>query len=106
MAYGPKGERSSHMVGLVSQAGHYHLSVEAAHTIIDHQIATIETQWDEVCDLANLTTVDRETVSEADSSSTRTLSTSTCPISSRPRPAYLLVQKSGLVGTFPRRASR
>src|SRR5680860_1399608 len=60
MAYGPKGERSSHMVGLVSQAGHYHLSVDAAHTIIDHQIATIETQWDEVCDLANLTTVDRD----------------------------------------------
>ncbi len=36
------------------------LDQEEAHTIIEHQIHTIETRWDEVCDEANLNQTDRK----------------------------------------------
>jgi hypothetical protein len=37
----------------------YHLSATEAREIVDHQVEVIHREWDDVCDLANLSTVDR-----------------------------------------------
>jgi serine/threonine-protein kinase HipA len=49
----------SQVAGCVKRASTYLLSESDARAIVDRQIATIETNWDEVCDLARLTEVDR-----------------------------------------------
>jgi serine/threonine-protein kinase HipA len=59
MAIGRDGYRMSQVVGCVAHASTYHLTDAAAREIIGHQVNVIETQWSEVCDLANLTDVDR-----------------------------------------------
>lgn len=54
MAIGRDGWRMSQVAGCVERASTYLLSEAEAREIVDHQIATIEGQWDEVCDLAEL----------------------------------------------------
>jgi len=54
MAIGRDGWRMSQVAGCVERASTYLLSEAEAREIVDHQIETIEGQWDEVCDLAEL----------------------------------------------------
>jgi serine/threonine-protein kinase HipA len=54
MAIGSDGWRMSQVAGCVERAGTYQLSEVEAREIVDHQLETIEGQWDEVCDLAEL----------------------------------------------------
>jgi serine/threonine-protein kinase HipA len=55
MAIGRDGWRMSQVAGCVERAPTYLLSEAEAREIVDNQIETIEGQWDEVCDLAELT---------------------------------------------------
>ncbi|HVC06795.1 MAG TPA: HipA domain-containing protein [Solirubrobacterales bacterium] len=59
MAIGADGWRMGQVAGCVERAQTYRLSKEEARAIIDRQIEVIESQWDEVCDLAKMTRVDR-----------------------------------------------
>jgi serine/threonine-protein kinase HipA len=59
MAIGHDGYRFAQVAGCVERASTYLLSEASAREIVDRQIATIETDWREVCDLADLTEVDR-----------------------------------------------
>ncbi|HEY5342964.1 MAG TPA: HipA domain-containing protein [Solirubrobacteraceae bacterium] len=59
MAIGQDGYRMSQVAGCVARASTYLLSEPDAREIVDHQIDVIETDWDEVCDRATLTEVDR-----------------------------------------------
>jgi serine/threonine-protein kinase HipA len=59
MAIGRDGWRMSQLAGCVERAATYQLSEAEAREIVDNQIETIEGQWDEVCDLAGLTEVER-----------------------------------------------
>jgi serine/threonine-protein kinase HipA len=59
MAIGRDGFRLSQITACVSRAPTYLLSEEEARAIVDRQIETIESEWDEVCDLASLSEVDR-----------------------------------------------
>ncbi|HEV7481659.1 MAG TPA: HipA domain-containing protein [Solirubrobacterales bacterium] len=59
MAIGADGFRFSQVAGCVARASTYLLSETEAREIIDHQIDTISTAWDDVCDRAELTEVDR-----------------------------------------------
>jgi serine/threonine-protein kinase HipA len=54
MAIGRDGWRMSQVAGCVERASTYLLSEAEAREIVDNQIETIEGQWDEVCDLAEL----------------------------------------------------
>lgn len=60
MAFGPGGSRMSQVAACVEAAATYLLSEADAREIVDHQIETIEANWDEVGDLAGLTAVDRD----------------------------------------------
>jgi serine/threonine-protein kinase HipA len=59
MAIGADGWRMSQVAGCLERARTYRLSAAAARAIVDRQIEVIESQWDEVCDLARMTRVDR-----------------------------------------------
>lgn len=59
MAIGHDGYRFAQVAGCVERASTYLLSEAAAREIVDHQIEVIETQWSEVCDLAQLAEADR-----------------------------------------------
>jgi serine/threonine-protein kinase HipA len=59
MAIGDDGYRMSQVAGCVARSSTYLLSEQEARAIVDRQIETIETQWDEVCDRAGLTAVER-----------------------------------------------
>lgn len=54
MAIGRDGWRMSQVAGCVERASTYLLSEAEAREIVDHKIETIEEQWEEVCDLAEL----------------------------------------------------
>jgi serine/threonine-protein kinase HipA len=54
MAIGRDGWRMSQVAGCVERAAAYLLPESEAREIVDGQIETIEGQWDEVCDLAEL----------------------------------------------------
>ncbi|HVD86138.1 MAG TPA: HipA domain-containing protein [Solirubrobacterales bacterium] len=54
MAIGRDGWRMSQLAGCVERASTYLLTEAEAREIVDGQIETIEGQWDEVCDLAEL----------------------------------------------------
>lgn len=60
MAIGHDGFRASQLLGCVERAGTYHLSGAEARAVIDHQIATIKDQWDDVCERARLSADDAE----------------------------------------------
>jgi serine/threonine-protein kinase HipA len=55
MAIGADGYRFSQVAGCVGRAYTYLLSEAEAREIVDRQIETIESQWNEVCDRAELT---------------------------------------------------
>ncbi len=59
MAIGKDGFRMSQLSGCVARASEYRLSEADAREIVDGQIATIEDEWADVCDRAELTEVDR-----------------------------------------------
>lgn len=59
MALGRNGFRLGQVAACVSRAPTYLLTEEDARAIVDRQIETIESEWDEVCDLARLSEVDR-----------------------------------------------
>lgn len=59
MAIGRDGWRMSQVAGCVGRASTYLLSEAEAREVVDRQIETIGGQWDEVCDLAGLTEVER-----------------------------------------------
>jgi serine/threonine-protein kinase HipA len=60
MAYGLNGERISQVARCVAHAGEFHLTADAARQVIDHQMSVIRREWDDVCDRAGLSDVDRE----------------------------------------------
>ncbi len=60
MMIGPDGFRMSQLVGCVRAASTYLLNEAEARAIIGHQIAVIESEWDDVCDAGRLTEVDRD----------------------------------------------
>jgi serine/threonine-protein kinase HipA len=59
MAIGRDGYRLSRVAACVDRAATYLLTDAEAREIVDHQIDTIETDWEDVCDLARLNEVDR-----------------------------------------------
>jgi len=59
MAIGRDGFRLSQVAACVARAPTYLLTEEEAGAIVKRQIETIEGEWDEVCDLAELSEVDR-----------------------------------------------
>lgn len=60
MAIGRDGFRLSQVAGCVERASVYLLSEADAREIVDRQIEVIEGEWSEVCEMAAMTTVDRE----------------------------------------------
>lgn len=59
MAIGEDDWRYSQLEGCVERASTYHLTEEAARAIIDRQIETIESRWEDVCDEAALSDIAR-----------------------------------------------
>jgi serine/threonine-protein kinase HipA len=59
MAIGKDGYRASQVSGCVSRASEYLLSEADARGMVDCQIEAIKANWDEVCDRAELSKVDR-----------------------------------------------
>ncbi len=59
MAFAPDGGRAANINEFVAAAPVYHLDRVEAQTIVDHQVAVIEEKWDDVCDAAELTTLQR-----------------------------------------------
>jgi serine/threonine-protein kinase HipA len=51
--------RLSKLKSCLDAAPHFHLSESAAKTIFEKQREAIESNWEKVCDEANLSTVDR-----------------------------------------------
>jgi serine/threonine-protein kinase HipA len=60
MAIGEDGWRMSQVAGCVARASSYLLSEPDAREIVDHQIHVIEAEWDDVCEQAELTEVERK----------------------------------------------
>jgi serine/threonine-protein kinase HipA len=60
MAIGADGFRLSQIAGCIERAGTYRLSGVQARAIVDHQIQVITEAWRDVCDEADLSSVDRE----------------------------------------------
>ena len=54
------GFKESQVAGCVERAPLYQLTVREAREIVDHQIEVIESQWDDVCDQAELPAVERQ----------------------------------------------
>jgi serine/threonine-protein kinase HipA len=61
MAFAPDGQRESRVTLLMDAASTYHLDRVEAADIIDRQADVIESDWDEVCDAAQLTVLQRRT---------------------------------------------
>ncbi len=60
MAIGPDGFQMSQVAGCVERAATYLLSRAEAAEIVDHQLEVIRSDWQEVCDQAELGEVDRQ----------------------------------------------
>jgi serine/threonine-protein kinase HipA len=60
MAIRRDGYRCSQLAGCVAASDTYLLSRSEAQDIIDHQVATIRSEWDEAADVARLTPVERD----------------------------------------------
>jgi len=60
MTIGADGFRMSQLAGCVERASTYLLTASGARELIDHQVETIQREWDEVCDRARMTKVERE----------------------------------------------
>jgi len=61
---GRAGAREARVGLLVSSAGEYHLVAKDARAIVDHQIAVIRSNWDDVCEAAELTAGQRDAFME------------------------------------------
>jgi serine/threonine-protein kinase HipA len=59
MMIGTDGFRMSQLAGCLERASTYMLRENDARELIDHQVEVIEREWQEVCDLAQMTAVDR-----------------------------------------------
>jgi serine/threonine-protein kinase HipA len=59
MAIDDEGWRMSQVAGCVERAALYRLSETEARSIVDNQVDVIRLSWDEVCDLAALTSLQR-----------------------------------------------
>jgi serine/threonine-protein kinase HipA len=59
MMIGADGYRMSQLVGCVERASVFLLTASEAREIIDHQVAVIEREWEDVCDHARMTTIER-----------------------------------------------
>ena len=59
MMIGTDGFRMSQLAGCLERASTYMLTESEARELIDHQVEVIEHGWREVCDLAQMTEVDR-----------------------------------------------
>lgn len=59
MAIRRDGYRLSQVAGCIEAAPAFRLTEAAAREIVDRQIETIESRWEEVCELAGLTEVER-----------------------------------------------
>jgi serine/threonine-protein kinase HipA len=60
MIIGPAGFRMSQVIGCLQAASSYLLSASDAREIVDHQIEVIESEWNEVCDRARMTEIERK----------------------------------------------
>ena len=60
MALRRDGFRLSQVAACVEAAAAFRLTETEAREIVDHQIDSIETRWEEMCDLAELSRVDRD----------------------------------------------
>lgn len=60
MAIAADGFRMSQVVGCLAAAPTYLLSGSDARDLVDHQIEIIESEWNEVCDLAQMTEIERK----------------------------------------------
>lgn len=65
MAIGQDGWRYSQVAGCVARCAAYHLSTAQAQAIVDRQVETIRTNWDDVCDEAGLTQGERDSMFES-----------------------------------------
>jgi serine/threonine-protein kinase HipA len=59
MMIGTDGFRMSQLAGCLERASTYMLTESEARELIDHQVEVIKREWHEVCDLAQMTEVDR-----------------------------------------------
>jgi serine/threonine-protein kinase HipA len=59
MMIGSDGFRMSQIAGCVQRSQTYMLSESGARELVDHQVEVIRRDWDEVCDLAQMTEIDR-----------------------------------------------
>jgi serine/threonine-protein kinase HipA len=59
MMIGADGFRMSQLAGCVERASMYMLTEKEARALIDHQIEAIKSDWDEVCERARMTQVER-----------------------------------------------
>ena len=59
MMIGADGFRMSQLAGCIERASTYMLTESEARELIDHQVEVIQHDWREVCDLAQMTEVDR-----------------------------------------------
>lgn len=59
MAFGREGQRESRIAPLLDASGTYHLERSAASDLVEHQIAVIRSNWEDVCDHAELTRAER-----------------------------------------------
>lgn len=64
MAIGEDGWRWSQLAGCVSRSAAYHLTRTRAQEIVDEQVETIRENWDTVCDEAELTDGERNSMFE------------------------------------------
>ena len=60
MAFTRDGGRDARLALLVEAAAEYHLDEFEAQDIVDNQVAAIRDEWNEVCDLAELTESQRD----------------------------------------------
>ena len=60
MAFSRSGDRDSRIRLLIDAADVYHLDRGEAESIVANQVATIQDEWDEVCDQAELTAAQRD----------------------------------------------
>ena len=59
MIIGADGFRLSRLAGCVERASTYLLTEKEARALIDHQVEAIKSNWDEVCERARMTQVER-----------------------------------------------
>lgn len=62
MAYGLDGQRASNFAELIRCAGVFHLTPAAAADVVERVIDTVETEWEDIADMALLTTAERRSL--------------------------------------------